>query len=373
MRLALRLAARAAGRTDPNPMVGAVVVRAGRVAGTGYHHRAGEPHAEVLALRRAGAKARGATLYVSLEPCAHFGRTPPCTEAILRSGVRRVVAAMRDPNPLNRGRGLRILRAHGVNATVGILGKEALALNRVFMTRMRSRRPFVTVKIAQSLDGKIATRRGASRWISGPAAREWAHRLRAESDAVLVGIETVLKDDPRLTVRGMGRRSGRWSRDSRRQARDGRRPVRVILDSRLRTPPDARLFASKAPVWIAAATSAPGSRQARLEETGAEVLRVRAVGGRVGLRALLKELHRRGIGRLLIEGGGEVVASALEAGVVDRVAWVIAPKILGGSKAPTAVGGAGVSVPDQAIQLKGLSIRRLGSDLLVTGDVRRDH
>ncbi len=349
MRLALRLAARAAGRTDPNPMVGAVVVRAGRVAGTGYHRRAGEPHAEVLALRRAGAKARGATLYVSLEPCAHFGRTPPCTEAILRSGVRRVVAATRDPNPLNRGRGLGILRAHGVNATVGILEKEAIALNRVFATRMTSRRPFVTVKIAQSLDGKIATQRGASRWISGPAARQWARRLRAESDAVLVGIETVLKDDPRLTAR--------------------RNPVRVILDSRLRTPPHARLFASKAPVWIAATTSAPRGREARLRRTGARVLRLAPVRGRVDLRSLLKELHRREISRLLIEGGGEVVASALEAGVVDRVAWVIAPKILGGRRAPTAVGGAGVPLPGQAIQLRNFSVRRLGPDLLVTGDV----
>lgn len=347
MRLALRLAAKAAGRTDPNPMVGAVVVRSGRIVGDGYHRRAGEPHAEVLALRKAGRRARGGALYVSLEPCAHFGRTPPCTEAILRAGIRRVVAAMRDPNPVSRGRGLRILRAHGVKTAVGILEKEATVLNRVFVGRMTSGRPFVTVKIAQSLDGKIATRQGVSRWISGPTARQWGHRLRAQSDAILVGIETVLKDDPRL-----------------------RRPIRIILDSKLRTPPAARIFASKAPVWIAATASASRSRQARLERAGAEVLRLPSAQGRVNLKALLKELHRREIARLLIEGGGEVVASALEAGVVDRVAWVIAPKILGGSMAPTAVGGVGVSSPGQAIQLKGLSVRRLGPDLLVTGDVQ---
>ncbi len=354
MRLALGLAARARGRTEPNPVVGAVVVRSGRVVGRGHHHRAGGPHAEVLALRQADGRARGATLYVSLEPCAHFGRTPPCAEAILRAGVRRVVAAMRDPNPLNRGRGLRRLKARGVHTRVGVLERQARALNEVFLTRMERQRPFVTVKVAQSLDGRIAARAGQSRWISGPAARRWARRLRSESDAVLVGVRTVLKDNPLLTARGTGRR---------------RQPVRVVLDSSLRTPPEARLFSDSSPVWIAATRSAPRARERALRRAGAEVLRFPSEGGRVNLRALLRELAKREISRLLIEGGGEVIASALRARAVDRVAWVVAPKLLGGRQAVPSVGGEGVQHPDQAVRLRNIAVKRLGQDLLVTAEV----
>ena len=355
MRLALRLAARAQGRTRPNPMVGAVVVRSGRVVGQGFHRRAGKPHAEVLALRQAGMRAAGGTLYVSLEPCARTGRTPPCTEAIRRAGIRRVVAAMTDPNPLNRGRGSRWLRARGIRTETGLLEPAARELVRPFAVRVSRRRPFVTVKVAQSLDGKIATAGGQSRWISGPQARAWVHRLRSESDAVLVGVRTVLKDDPLLTARlGTARRE----------------PMRVVLDSRLRTPPRAKLFASPAPVVIAATRAAPARREQALRRAGAEVVRLPAERGQVSMKALLRWLAGREVTRLLIEGGGEVIASAFAAGAVDRVHWVIAPKVIGGRRAPTPVEGMGVPSLRQAVPLKDMRTRRLGADLLVTANVQ---
>ncbi len=362
MRMALRLAARARGGTYPNPMVGAVVVRSGRVVGRGFHRRAGRPHAEALALRQAGARAAGGTLYVSLEPCAHTGRTPPCVDAIRRAGIRRVAAAMVDPHPRNRGRGLRWLRARGIRAGAGLLEAEARALVRPFAVRVTRRRPFVTVKVAQSLDGKIATATGESRWISGPQARGWAHRLRAEADAILVGVETVLKDDPRLTVRRAGRAA--------RGLSNGAAPMRVILDSRLRTPPAARIFSSHAPVVIAAGRGAPAGRERALRRAGAEVARFPTERGRVSMKALLRWLAGREVTRLLIEGGGEVIASAFAAGAVDRVQWVISPRVIGGRKAPTSVEGKGALSLRQGVPLHNMRVRRLGADLLVTADAQ---
>lgn len=358
MRLAFRLAAKAQGATRPNPMVGALVVRGGRIVGRGFHRGAGRPHAEVIALQQAGGSARGATLYVSLEPCAHFGRTPPCTHAILNSGIRRVVVAMRDPNPKIRGRGLKQLWAQGIRTTVGVLKEEAKRLNRIFVTWMTRRRPFVAVKAAQSLDGKIATRTGESRWISGPQARGWVHRLRSQVDAILVGVETLLKDDPRLTVR-RGGRSGS--------------PVKVILDSRLRTPPSARIFSSHTPVIIATTKRASSEREKRLHRAGAEIIRFPAQGGRVPLKTLLRELARREISHLLIEGGGQVIASAFEARAVDEMHCIIAAKVLGGERSPTAVEGVGVASLKRAIPVRNITVKRLGSDLLVTGDVYWNH
>ena len=352
MRLALRLAARGEGKTRPNPMVGAIVVHSGRIVGQGYHHKAGQPHAEVLALRQAGSRAKGGTLYVTLEPCHHFGRTPPCTEAIVRSGIRRVVAATIDPNPRNRGRGLRFLRSRGIQTRVGILEREAQELNRVFVTWMRLKRPFVTVKVAQSIDGKIATRTGASRWISGPAARAWVHRLRSEVDAILVGVGTVLKDDPRLTAR---------------VGRGAHQPIKIIVDSHLRTSPRARVLSSGR-VIIATTRSAPHSKEKRLLRAGAEVLRLPARNGRVHLKSLLRKLAHRKISHVLIEGGGEIIASAFEAHAADRIAVIIAPKIIGGRNAPTVVEGIGITSLNQAITLKNLTVRRLGSDLLIEAE-----
>ena len=354
MQMALQLAAKAGGRTRPNPMVGAVVVRNGRVVGKGFHPRAGQPHAEIFALRRAGNKTRGATLYVSLEPCAHTGRTPACTEALRAAGIRRVVAAMIDPDKRNQGRGLRWLKKHGMKTTVGVLKKEAAQLNKIFVTWKTKGRPFVTVKAAQSLDGKIATRTGSSRWISGPAARRWVHQLRSRVDAILVGVETIVKDNPRLTCRNPFTRT---------------QPIRVILDSQLRTPPSARVFSSRSPVVIATTSRAPRDRERKLRHKGAEIVRLPTAGGRVSIPALLKKLARREISHLMIEGGGETIASALAAGVVDRIALIVAPIVVGGREAQTAVEGVGIDSLSKSMKLKNFKVRPLGSDLLMTGDL----
>jgi diaminohydroxyphosphoribosylaminopyrimidine deaminase/5-amino-6-(5-phosphoribosylamino)uracil reductase len=357
MRLALDLARCGRGRTSPNPMVGAVVVKEGRIVGQGYHERAGGPHAEVVALREAGEAARGATLYVSLEPCCHTGRTGPCTEAILEAGVARVVAAMKDPNPLVAGRGLERLRQAGLEVTVGVLEREAARLNEVFCKYITTRRPFVVLKVAMTLDGKIATRTGASRWITGPAAREYVHALRDTYDAVLVGRGTVLADDPALTVR---------------LPQGGRDPVRVVLDSRARLPETARVLqtGSPAPTIVAVTGDAPAERIGRLEEAGARVMVLPGEGGRVSLPALLEELGRREITSVLVEGGATVHAAALAAGVVDKVVWFVAPKIFGGREAPGPVGGPGVADPAAALALEDVEVTRYGPDICIEGYVR---
>lgn len=352
---ALRLARRGAGATSPNPMVGAVVVREGRVVGEGFHRRAGTPHAEVHALRAAGPLAAGATLYVTLEPCDHHGRTPPCTEAILAAGVRRVVAAVADPNPLVAGRGLERLRGAGVDVVVGVREGEARELNESFFKYITTGRPFVTLKYAMSLDGKAAARTGASRWISGEASRALAHRLRARHDAVMVGVGTALADDPLLTVRHGG----------------GRDPVRIVVDSRLRLPPAARVVAaaaaSAAPTWVAATPEAPAERRAALEAAGATVITVPDREGRVDLAALMDELGRREVTSVLLEGGPTLAAAALDAGLVDKVAAFVAPLLLGGAAAPGPVGGTGVPTPAEGLRLERVRVRRVGGDLLITG------
>ena len=359
---ALRLARRGLGHTHPNPMVGALVVRRGLVVGRGYHHRAGDPHGEILALRHAGTRARGATLYVTLEPCAHAGRTPPCVDAVIASGVARVVAAMRDPNPRTNGRGFRRLRAAGIRVIEGVLADEARALNDVFVTAMTRRRPLVAVKVAQSLDGKIATSSGQSRWISGRQARAFVHRLRAQVDAILVGVNTVLADDPLLTVRGPNGRPLDLGR---------RPPLRIVVDGALRTPSSARLFRQPGALVIIATTRRAASQRARrLEARGAEVVRFPAHRGGVDLRALCRWLARREIRHLLIEGGGEVVASALTDRLVDRVHIIQAPLIIGGRCAPTSVGGDGIASLASAIPLEQIHRRRLGDDWLIEGRPR---
>ena len=358
MRRALALARRGAGRTAPNPCVGAVVVRRGRIVGEGFHARYGAPHAEAVALRRAGPLARGARLLVTLEPCDHYGKTPPCTDAIVRAGIREVVCAMRDPHPIVNGRGMRRLRRAGVRVRVGLLAREAAAINRAFVTAVRSRRPYVTLKMAQTLDGKIATVARQSRWITGVAARRIVHQLRREADAVLVGIGTVLADDPRLSVRRDGVPSGRD-------------PLKIIVDDRLRTPLTSRLVraARRCRVLIATTARAPAARRRQFAARGVDVVVAPSHRGRVRLAALGRLLLRRGVQHLLIEGGGEVAASALAERFVDRVAWFVAPKIVGGTRAPTAVGGAGIARLPRAIRLLRPAVRWVGSDLLIEGDV----
>jgi diaminohydroxyphosphoribosylaminopyrimidine deaminase/5-amino-6-(5-phosphoribosylamino)uracil reductase len=353
MDMALAHAALAAHATSPNPMVGAVVARDGEVIAAGHHARTGEAHAEVNALLAAGEAAAGADLFVTLEPCTVHGRTPPCVDAVIAAGPRRVVVAMIDPNPAVAGRGVAALEAAGMVVEVGLRRAQAERLNRFYITHMRTGLPFVTAKFAASLDGRIATRTGESQWISSPAAREFAHRLRHRHDAVLVGATTVVRDDPALTVR-----------------LDGavRRPLRVVVDSTLRIPPSARLFEpGGGQVLIATTERAAGDRVAAFEQVGAEVLMLPERGGRVDLAALLRALGKRGVISVLVEGGGEVLGSLLDAHLADAVVAVLAPKLIGGKGAPGAIGGEGVASLADAVQLSDLEVEWLGGDLIVTG------
>ncbi len=359
MRRALALAARGRGLTSPNPMVGAVVVRDGEVVGEGFHARAGAPHAEIEALRAAGPRARGATLYVTLEPCNHHGRTPPCAPVVRASGVRRVVAALADPNPFVAGGGADVLRAAGVAVETGLLAQEAAAQNRAFVTVMRERRPHVTLKAGMTADGKIADVHGSARWVTGEAARAEAHRQRSEADAIVVGITTVLRDDPALTVR----LDSPWPRE----------PYRVILDTTARTPPGARVIAGATPsrALIAVGDGAPAARVADLEMAGAVVLRCPTRSDRVAVDAVLAALFAREVQAVLVEGGGEVHAAFLDAGLVDRVTLFVAPLLVGGRDAPSVVGGAGRELKS-GVRLGPMSVRLVGADLLIEADVARE-
>jgi diaminohydroxyphosphoribosylaminopyrimidine deaminase/5-amino-6-(5-phosphoribosylamino)uracil reductase len=358
MRRAIELAERGRGLTSPNPMVGAVVARNGEIVGEGFHERAGGPHAEIVALEAAGAAARGATLYVTLEPCNHVGRTPACVPAIFAAGITRVVAAVADPNPFVTGGGIAALREQGVAVVTGVLEAEAAAQNRVFVTAMRARRPHVTLKAGMTADGKIADIHGAARWITGEAARAEVHRRRSEVDAVVIGVTTVLRDDPALTVR----LDRPWPRE----------PWRVVLDTDARTPPNARVItgADPARALIAVGERAASERVAALQSAGATVVRCPLREERVAVEAVLTTLFEREVRAVLVEGGGEVHASFLDAGLVDRVALFVAPLLLGGQTAPAVVGGAGRELKS-AIRLGTMTARAVGEDLLIEADVLR--
>jgi len=349
---ALRLARRGLGLTSPNPAVGAVVAKGGKIVGRGYHRQVGGPHAEVVALQQAGELARGADLYVTLEPCCHFGRTPPCVEAIIGAGIKRVFAAWQDPNPRVDGQGIARLRGAGLEVHLGLLEAQAKGLNEAHHKFVTTGLPLVTLKLACSLDGKIATREGESRWITGERARRFVHRLRAWHDAVLVGAATVLADDPELTVR-LGR---------------GKQPRRVVADSRGRIPPTARILTSSDPPPIVATTPlCLLEKREKLVETGAEVLVLPEREGKVDLAALLRALGEREITSLLVEGGGKLAAGLLEAGLVDKAWFILAPIIIGGENAPGAVAGKGVAHLSEAWRLKRVRLRRLGEDLAIGG------
>jgi diaminohydroxyphosphoribosylaminopyrimidine deaminase/5-amino-6-(5-phosphoribosylamino)uracil reductase len=328
-------------------MVGALMVRDGEVVGSGWHRQVGGLHAEIEALREAGPRAGGATLYVTLEPCAHFGRTPPCADAVLAAGIVRVVACHRDPDPRVCGRGFAKLRAAGVEVEVGTLAAEAVRLNLRYLIAATLGRPEVTLKWAMSLDGRIATATGESRWISSPQGRRWALALRAEHDAILVGSGTVLADDPRLDRR-LGLAAGP--------------NLRVVLDRRLRTPPSAGLFTAEGPVRIYTESSDRERREA-LAARGAEVIALPSVEP----ASVLADLHRRGIQSVLVEGGAEVLASFVASGCYDRVLVDCAPLLIGGRDAPGPLGGAGFPALDLAARVDGLEVGRRGSDLILAG------
>ena len=349
MRECFRLAAKGRGRVSPNPMVGAVLVKNGRIVSRGYHRRFGGPHAEVDCLRRYHGEVRGATLYVNLEPCSHHGKTPPCAELIIRSGIRRVVTAMKDPNRLVSGRGFRKLRRAGVTVITGVLEDEARGLNRHFVTQVTRRRPFVHVKIAQTLDGSITPASGAPRWITSPASRRLVHRWRAEHDAVLVGAGTVLADNPRLNVR----------------LSKGRSPQIVVLDGRLRISADARLFRTTAAPYIVTArrvTRRSAAKMRELESRGAIIIPLSARRGRLPLTLILDELYRRGIGSILVEGGAKVFGQFLEEGLADQTSIFVAPHFAGGGL--RVLDGSGRS-KTLALPRGELSVKKVGRDILI--------
>lgn len=358
MRHALALARRAEGRTSPNPMVGAVIVKDGRIISEGYHHQAGQSHAEIEALHAAGDSACGAAIYVNLEPCAHHGRTPPCTNAIIAAGLAEVYYAIGDPNPRVNGKGHAQIEAAGINVHRGLCEKEAHELNRPFFKHVTTGKPFVTAKFAMSLDGKIATRTGDSHWITNSTSRQRCHQLRNVTDVILVGAGTVLVDDPQLTTR--------------LDSDDIHHPVRIVADSSGRVPLSAKLFNPTLPgqTIVATTDAALPAHCAELSGRGVEVWRLPSdVQGRVSLTALLDEIGRRGMLSLLVEGGSELLGTFFAEQLVDRVWAFIAPVIIGGRDAPGPVGGAGVAQLSQAIRLCCLETETLEGDMWIRADV----
>lgn len=355
MRRALALAQRGAGHVNPNPMVGCVIVKDGKIIGEGWHEHIGGLHAERNAFAHCTEDCTGADLYVTLEPCCHWGRTPPCTDAVIEHKIGRVFVGCLDPNPLVAGKGAQILRDAGIEVETGVCEDECRRVNEVFFHYITHKTPFVTLKYAMTLDGKIAAHTGDSRWVTGETARRHVHETRNRLPAIMVGIGTVLADDPQLTCRIEG----------------GRNPLRVICDSRLRTPITSAIAQSarNVPTIIACAPNASGERASKLEEAGCEIVRVPEHDGRIDLRQLMAALGKRGIDSVFIEGGATLAACALEAGIVNHVQAFIAPKIFAGVGAPSPLGGTGVETPDQAWTLSATTIERLGDDVLIEGDI----
>ena len=357
MKRALDLARRGKGRTSPNPLVGAVIVKAGQVVGEGYHQKAGTPHAEIHALNATGENTKGATLYTNLEPCCHWGRTPPCTEAVIQAGIAQVYVAEVDPNPSVAGKGIRQLQDAGIRVHVGICAEKAARLNEIHTKYIQTGKPFVILKTAMSLDGKIATASGESQWITSEASRQRGHEIRDTVDAILVGSGTVIRDNPALTTR--------------LQNRDGQDATRIVLDSYGRTSTDARIFnpESRANVIIAVTPNAPTRNINALEKAGAEVITVPAVRSKISFEHLMEILGERKITSVLIEGGGEINASAIAAGVVDKVMCFVAPTLIGGRKAPGPIGGDGVPSLSDVPHLHRISITPIpdSEDFLIKG------
>jgi diaminohydroxyphosphoribosylaminopyrimidine deaminase/5-amino-6-(5-phosphoribosylamino)uracil reductase len=355
MEMAYGLAEKARGRTSPNPLVGAVVVRGGAVVGRGFHEGPGKPHAEILALREAGDRAKGATLYLTLEPCVHWGRTPPCVDTVLAAGLGRVVVSAIDPNPLVRGRGIRRLEKAGIRVAAGLLAERNAALNESQIKYITRKIPFVTLKAALTLDGRIACRTGDSRWISTAGTRGYVHLLRGENDALLVGSGTLVADDPRLTVRHPG-----WGR---------KRIVRAVLDTRLRFPLDARILATlgRGPILVFAGREAPDEKARELERREVEIVFPPGQARAWTLDLVLAELGRREIAALLVEGGSRVFTSFVESGLADKAILTLAPRLVGGAAAPGFIGGEGVDKVVRALALKRVRSFAVEDDIILEG------
>jgi len=350
MRRVLRLAEKGWGRTSPNPLVGAVLVKNGNVVGQGYHAKAGEAHAEIVALQQAKEEARGAVLYLNLEPCSHYGKTPPCAPQVIQSNVKRVVIGMEDPNPLVNGKGVEILRRAGLEVDVGVLKKECQRLNEAFSKFILRKEPFVILKAAATLDGRMATRNGDSKWISGEASRHLVHRWRDRVDGVLVGIGTVLKDDPMLTAR----------------IRKGRDPYRIVLDSRLKIPEEAKVIGTSPSKTIIVSTEkAPKDKIEKLEQKGVQILILDSKEGKINLKSCLSKLGEIGMMSLMVEGGSQVNGSFLDEGLIDKLFLFLSPKIMGDPQALGIFGGKGVSSIQEAIALKEIKTRKMGEDILI--------
>jgi diaminohydroxyphosphoribosylaminopyrimidine deaminase/5-amino-6-(5-phosphoribosylamino)uracil reductase len=355
MREALRQARKGMGQTSPNPTVGAVIVRNGKVLSTGYHREAGLPHAEVEALNKLGAKATGDTLYVTLEPCNHYGRTPPCTEAIVSSGIKRVVVGMKDPNPGVSGGGCEFLRDNGIQVKAGVLETECRQINEAFLKFVTSRRPFVIVKSALTLDGWTATATGHSQWITNDKSRQFVHRLRDQVDGVMVGVRTVLADDPLLTVR---LRRGR-----------GRNPLRIVVDTHLRTPVNARILHqdSSSNTLIAVSADVPAEERRRFQREGVSILTCPTRGEMIDLGALMDILGTISVTSLLVEGGASIIGSMLRERLIDKFFIFKSTKILGGDDGIPMAAGPGPKRIDQCLALKDIQTRRFGNDIMIVG------
>ncbi|MFS0653917.1 bifunctional diaminohydroxyphosphoribosylaminopyrimidine deaminase/5-amino-6-(5-phosphoribosylamino)uracil reductase RibD [Bacillus sp. 179-C3.3 HS] len=351
MKLALENAKAMRGQTSPNPLVGAVIVKDHEIVGVGAHMKSGEPHAEIHALKMAGEKAKGATIYVTLEPCSHHGRTGPCAEALVKAGVETVVVAALDPNPLVAGRGIAILKDAGIQVITGVCEQESILMNEVFNHFITKKTPFVTLKTGITLDGKIASATSDSKWITSETSRYDAHHIRSINDAILVGAQTIIHDDPSLTAR----------------IPNGHHPIRVVLDSKLSTPLTAKVVTDQiAPTWIFTTKQADEEKRAALEAAGVNVF-MTSGDNRVLLQDVMHKLGEQNVSSLMIEGGGQVNASFLEQQLVDKLVIYMAPKLIGGKLAPSFFGGEGILLMSDAIELDDLSIEQLGKDIKITG------
>jgi len=352
MKLALDLARGTLGQTSPNPVVGAVLVKDGQIIGMGAHLKAGEPHAEVHAIEMAGDQAIGSVLYVTLEPCSHYGKTPPCSDLVIKTGIKKVFVATTDPNPQVAGKGIERMKKAGIEVEVGMLQEEARDLNKVFFYNIQSGLPYVTLKSAASIDGKTATVTGESRWITGEEARLDVHHFRHQHDGIMVGVNTVLKDNPSLTTR---------------LVEGGKNPIRIILDTHLRTPLDAKIITDqKAPTWIITGADVDRKREIQLSELGIEVMKMESQ--KISIKEMLAALGKRGITSLFVEGGAEVHGSFLKERAFQQIITYIAPKLIGGKNAPASFGGQGIEQIGDAVSLNIIQVDLIGSDIRIIAE-----